>query len=88
MWIFQIRKKYSDSYLFDLCDTFSMKILISGKSCVKSTKGTSIDLMLLSWSRNSQSTTRVIKTGLSDCHKLMGFFSSLFPTSSSKINGI
>lgn len=36
---FSDRKNYSNSYLIDLCETFSKKNLISGETCVKYTKG-------------------------------------------------
>ena len=33
-------------YLSDLCDTFSLKSIITGKTCSKKTTGTSIDILL------------------------------------------
>lgn len=66
-------KRHSDNYLRDVCDTFSMENIISGKTCIRSVKGTSIDVMLTNRSRVFYSTI-VTETGLSDCHKLIASF--------------
>ena len=34
------------NYLSDLCDTFSLVNIITGKTCFKARKGTSIDVLL------------------------------------------
>ena len=38
------KQKDNGNYLSDLCDTFSLKNLITDITCVKSTDGTSIDV--------------------------------------------
>ena len=45
------KKKVNGNYLSDLCDTFSLKNLITEITCVKSTNGTSIDVLLTNKSR-------------------------------------
>ena len=38
--------KDMNNYLSDLCDTFSLKNIIKGKTCFKTLEGTSIDVLL------------------------------------------
>ena len=45
------KKKVNGNYLSDLCDTFSLKNLITDITYVKSTNGTSIDVLLTNKSR-------------------------------------
>ena len=45
------KKKVNGNYLSDLCDTFSLKNFITDITCVKSTNGTSIDVLLTNKSR-------------------------------------
>ena len=54
----------------DLCGTFSMKNLISGKTCAKSVKGRSIDAKLTNKSQSFHSTS-VIEADVSDCGKFI-----------------
>ena len=39
-------KKDNGNYLFDLCDTFLLKTLITDITCIKSPKGTSAGILL------------------------------------------
>ena len=64
------KKKDSKNYLFDLCDTFSLSNLISEVTFVKSSVGSSIDVMLKNRPRSFYH-TNLIETGMSDCHKLI-----------------
>ena len=64
------KKKDSKNYLSDLCDTFSPLNLISEATCVKSSVGSSIDVMLINRPRSFHHTS-FIETGMSDCHKLI-----------------
>ena len=80
-------KRHSDNYLRDVCDTFSMGNIISGKTCIRSVKGTSIDVMLTNRSRVFYSTI-VTETGLSDSQTHSFIFSSLSPNNSTKNNRI
>ena len=63
----------TDSYLLDFCDTFSLKNLISGKTCFKAVSGTSVDVMITIIPRSFQKAA-IIETGLSDHHKLIASF--------------
>ena len=40
------KTKDTSCYLSDLCDTFSLKNIITGKTLFKKTTGTSIDILL------------------------------------------
>ena len=63
------KKKDSKNYLSDSCDTFSLSDLISEVTCVKSSVGSSIDLMLTNRPRSFHHIS-LIETSLSDYHKL------------------
>ena len=64
------KKKDSKNYLSDLCDTFSLSNLIPEVTCVRSSLGSSIDVMLTNRPRSFHHTS-LIETGMSDCHKLI-----------------
>ena len=40
------KTKDTSCHLSDLCDAFSLKNIITGKTCFKKTTGTSIDILL------------------------------------------
>ena len=61
---------YINSYLSDFCNTYALRNLILGKTCFKGASSTSADVMLTYRPRRFQKTA-VIKTGLSDHHKLI-----------------
>ena len=65
-----LKKGDTHSHLSDLCDTFSFSNLVNGVTCVKSQNDTSLDVMLTNRPRSFHN-TRLIKTGLSDCHKMI-----------------
>ena len=65
-----LKKGDTHSHMSDLCDTFSISNLVNGVTCVKSKKGTSLDVMLTNRPRSFHN-TRLIETGLSDCHKMI-----------------
>ena len=65
-----IKNKDTNNYLYDLIDTFSLKNLVSSKTCYKTTCGSTLDIMLTNKSRSFQKTSTVA-TGLSDCHKMV-----------------
>ena len=72
------KKKDNGNDLSDLCDTFSLKNLITDITSVKSTNGTSIDVLLTNESRCFHDTA-TFETGLNDCHKLiLTFFKAYF----------
>ena len=72
------KTKDKSCYLSDLCDTFSLKNIITGKTCFKKTTGTSIDILLTNRPRSFLK-TGIFETGLSDHHKLiLSFFRSYF----------
>ena len=72
------KTKDTSCYLSDLCDTFSLKNVITGKTCFKKTTGTSIDILLTNRLRSFLK-TGIFETGLSDHHKLiLSFFRSCF----------
>ena len=54
----------------DLCDTFSLPNLVNGITYVKSQNDTSVDAMLTNRPRSFHNIS-LIKTGLSDCHKII-----------------
>ena len=64
------KTKDTSCYLSDLCDTFSLKNIINGKTCFKKTTGTSIDILLTNRPR-SFLRSGIYETGLSDYHKLI-----------------
>ena len=64
------KTKDTSCYLSDLCDTFSLKNIITGKTCFKKSPGTSIDLLLTNRPRSFLK-TGIFETGLSDHHKLI-----------------
>ena len=65
-----LKKGDTHSHMSDLCDTFSISNLVNGVTCVKSQNGTSLDVMLTNRPRSFHN-TRLIETGLSDCHKMI-----------------
>ena len=72
------KTKDKSCYLSDLCDTFSLKNIITGKTCFKKTRGTSIDILLTNRLRSFLK-TGIFETGLSDHHKvILSFFRSYF----------
>ena len=71
-------EKDNGNYLSDLCDTFSLKNLITDITCVKFTNGTSIDVPLTNKSTCFHHAA-TFEAGLSDCHKLiLTFFKAYF----------
>ena len=40
------KRKDNNNFLSDLCGTFSMQNIVTGKTCRKSNAGTSVDIML------------------------------------------
>ena len=70
--------KDMNNYLSDLCDTFSSKNIIKGKTCFKTLEETSIDVLLINRPRSFQKTS-ILETGLSDNHKMiLSVFCSYF----------
>ena len=67
------KTKDTSYYLSDLCDTFSLKNIITGKSSFKKTTGTSIDILLTNRPRIFLK-TRIFETGLNDHHKIIILF--------------
>ena len=71
-------KKDNGNYIFDLCDSFTWKNLISEITCVESVNGTSIDFLLANKSRCVHHTT-ILETRLRNCHKpVLTFFKAYF----------
>ena len=68
------KRKDNNNFLSDLCDTFSLQSIITGKTCRKSNAGTSIDIMLTNRPRSFHKTS-IFETGISDHHKLIFHFS-------------
>ena len=64
------KTKDSLCYLSDLCDTISLKNIITGKTYFKKTTGTSIDILLTNRLRRFLKTA-IFETGLSYYHKLI-----------------
>ena len=56
--------------MYDLCDTFSLSNFVNDVTCVKSQKGTSIDVMLTNRLRGFHKPS-LTETGLSHCHKMI-----------------
>ena len=78
------KTKDTSGYLSDLCDTFSLKNIITGKTCFKKTTGTSIDILLTN-RPSSFLKTDISETGLSDHYKLiLSFFLIIFFKDSTK----
>ena len=71
------KKKDNGNYLFELCDTFSLKNLITDITCVKSTNGTSLDVLLTNKSRCFHQIA-TFETSLSDCYKLILTFFKVY----------
>ena len=63
-------QKDSKNYLSDLCDIFSLVNLISEVTCVKSSVGSLIDVMLTNRSKSFHHTS-LIETGMRDCFKMI-----------------
>ena len=75
-------------FLSELCDTFDMQNLVKVKTCDKSDKGTSIDVILTNKPKSFYKTI-AIETGLSDHHKLIATFSKMsVPKATSKKHNI
>ena len=64
------KTKDTSCYLSDLCDTFSLKNILAGKTCFKKTTSTSIEILLTNRPRSFLK-TGIYETGLSDHHKLI-----------------
>ena len=72
------QRKNNNIFLSDLCDTFSLKNIVTGKTCHKSNVGTYIDIVLTNRPRSFLKTS-IFETGISDQHKLiLSFFRSYF----------
>ena len=72
------KRKDNNNFLSDLCDTFSLQNIITGKTCHKSNVGTSVDTMLTNRPRSFHKTS-IFETGISDHHKLiLSLFRSYF----------
>ena len=72
------KRKDNNNFLSDLCGTFSLQNIISGKTCHKSNVGTSIDIMLTNRPRSFHK-TGIFETGISNHRKLiLSFFRSCF----------
>ena len=72
------KTKDTSCYLSDLCDTFSLKNIISGKICFKKTTGTSIDILLTNRPRSFLK-TGIFEAGLSDhVSSFFNFFDHTF----------
>ena len=68
------KTKDTSRYLSDLCYTFSLKNVITGKICFKKTTGTFLDIFLTNRLRSFLKMD-IFETGLSDHHKLiLSFF--------------
>ena len=68
--IFLIKEKDSKNYLSHLCDTLSLSNLISEVTCINSSVGSSIDMMLTNRRRIFHHAS-LFETSMSDCHKLI-----------------
>ena len=77
-------KSNNNSYYSDSCDTFDLTNLIKANTCFKSSNQTFIDVILTNRPRSFQR-SRIITTGLNDCHKMiLIFFRSYFSRLTSK----
>ena len=66
------------NYLSDLCDIFFLTNLINGKTCFKTQKGTSIDVLLTNRPRSFHK-MGIFETGFSDhCKLIFSVFRSYF----------
>ena len=65
-----LKKRDTHSSLSNLCDAFLLSNLVNGITCVKSQNGISIDVMLTNRPRSFHNTS-LIKTGVSNCHKMI-----------------
>ena len=65
-----LKKGDTHSLFSNLCDTFSLSNFVNDVTCVKSQKGTSIDVMLTNRLRGFHKPS-LTETGLSDCHKMI-----------------
>ena len=63
----------TNHYLSDLCENFSLPILISSSTCFKSLPGTFIDVFLTNRTRNVHNTATT-ETGICHHHKLITSF--------------
>ena len=82
--IFLIKEKDSKNYLSDLCDTLSLSNLISEVTCINSSVGSSIDMMLANRPRTFHHNS-LIETSMSDCHKLiLSLFGAFFKQTPAK----
>ena len=73
------KRKDNNNFLSDLCETFSLQNVITGKTCHKSNVGTSIDIILTNRPRSFHKTSKV-ETGIRDHHKLIFSFFRLYFT--------
>ena len=64
------KNQVSHNHLSELCDTFSLKNLIKGKTCFKTLNGSSIDVMLTNHPKMFMKSSTVT-TGISDHHQLV-----------------
>ena len=64
------KRKDNNNFLSDLCDTFSLQNIITGKICHKCNVVTSISIMLTNRQRLFHKTS-IFETGISDHHKLI-----------------
>ena len=72
------KTKDTSCYLSDLCDTFSLKNIVTEKKCFKKTTGTSIDILLTNRPRSFLK-TGIYETDLINHHKLiLSFFLIIF----------
>ena len=72
------KTKDASCYLSDLCDTFSLKNIVTEKTCFKKTTGTSIDILLTNRPRSFLK-TGIYETDLINHHKLiLSFFLIIF----------
>lgn len=62
--------KNTSNYLSDVCDTFSLQIEITGRTCFKKITNTFIDILLTNRPRGFYK-TGIFQAGLSDHHKLI-----------------
>ena len=67
---FQAPKTDVKSYLSEMCDLYNLKNLINVNTCMMSTKGSSLDVLLTNRPKLFKKTS-VIETGISDHHKMV-----------------
>ena len=74
----QNKRKDNNNFLSDLCDTFSLQNITTGKTCRESNAGISIHIMLTNRPRRFHKNS-IFETGISDHHKpILSFFRSYF----------